>query len=380
MFRFFILCIISLPHFLFSQEWKEYVFSEEMTERYAEDSSASNAYQFAFESTFIEEYTNALAWYDKVFPQRFISNYQDSILQTYDKVPATETLLNRTKDQKIILFSDAIQLPTNRYFLTSILPELWKQGYRNLGLEGLSVDTLKGSQTLKDTMGRYLRESYFHHLVTTALDLGFTLFSYDDNATDYNLKTTNQSQHAINFINNHPNQKTILLCDARHLQEEPRDSTITTIASLLCEAENYPFTVHLTAVVERSSDSLESTVLKAIEQPVYLKTDTSEFRGWSRIPMANMILVMPKWKNYKKVIDNNTPNFTIPHKRFITYPALLMVYTKESSENEGLPFMIKEIHSENDNPTFYLSKGDYTFLFLYEDREVYHRLNVKMTK
>lgn len=380
MFRLFILFSVFIPQFLFSQEWKEYVFSEEMTERYSEDSSASNAYQFVFESTFIQEYQEALVWYDEVYPQRFISEYQDSVLLSYELSPAKEALLHRTKDQQIILISDAIQLPTNRYFLTSILPELWEQGYRCLGLEGLSIDTLIGTQVLTDSMGHYLREPYFHALASTALNLGFTLFSYDDASYDYKEKTNHQSQNVVNFMNAHQDQKTILLCDERHLQEEPRDSTLTTIASLLCAQNNYPFTVHLTLAVERSNDSLEPAILKTLKEPVYLKTDTSEFRGWSNVPMANMVVMMPKWSHYNDVITQPAPNFTIPHKRFIDYPSLLLVYTKEIHDAGGLPFQIKQIQSAEDTPAFYLPKGDYTFLFLYEDREVYHTLNVKMTE
>lgn len=123
---------------------------------------------------------------------------------------------------------------------------------------------------------------------------------------------------------------------------------------------------------EHSDTSMIDTV--HVSHITYLE-EIEETSGTSKIDTT----IVPPWQTFQQE-PMITPNFSIPHKRFVYYPAFLMVFPKNDFTDNSLPIAIKEIRTKDDNTSFYLSKGEYIFLFLYRDREVYHTLNVNITK
>lgn len=124
---------------------------------------------------------------------------------------------------------------------------------------------------------------------------------------------------------------------------------------------------------ERSDTSMIDTV--HVSHITYLE-EIEETSDTSKIDTT----IVPNWTAFQQDLSVNKPNFSIPHKRFVYYPAFLMVFPKNDFTDNSLPIAIKEIRTKNDNTSFYLPKGEYIFLFLYRDREVYHTLNVNITK
>lgn len=371
---------------VFSQSWKHYLFTEEIQEKYAEDSNVANVQQLILEAMNTGNYELSLQLYDKIFPRPSLSAYNDSLLSSdsFSKEDAKTVFLALTDLHQVTLLSDAYFLPSQRCFLKSVLPELWKQGYRYLGLEGLYADTIAGKTLLTDSLSFYMFEKNYRELVQTALDLGFILFSFDDlAASSWNERLERQVQKAATFLSRHPEGKTLFFCNTSHLDEYQDDSlmTITSIASFLCQkADMNPLTVNQSFITERSEEELESRLIREIQHPVCLKKDEEIFGGFGSRKIADMIVFLPEWKVLLGLADQQTANFTVPHKRIIDYPVFLMAFEKETFEKGGFPFTLKEVKSKEDNTSFYLPKGTYTFLFLYRDRELFHTLNVIKTK
>gem|GEM_PF-7027184 len=369
---------------VFSQSWKNYLFTEEIKEKYAEDSSVANVQRLILDAMNTGNYELSLQLYDKVFPRPSLSAYNDSLLSSdsFSREDAKTAFLALTAQHQVTLLSDAYFLPAQRYFLKNTLPELWKQGYRYLGLEGLYADTIAGKILLTDSLGFYMPERNYRELVQAALDLGFVIFSYDDlTASSWDERLERQVQKAEAFLGKHTEGKTLFFCNTYHLDEYQNDSLITSIAGLLCQKLAIdPLTVNQSFITGRSVGNLESQLIKEIKSPVCLKKDGEIFGGFDSLKIADMIIFHPEWKTIVASAAQPADNFTIPHKRIIDYPVFLMAFQKESFEKDGFPFILREVKSKEDNTSFYLPKGEYTFLFLYKDRELFHTLNVVKTK
>lgn len=384
-FRFsFTLLFLLIQSAVFSQSWKNYLFTEEIKEKYAEDSSIANVQQLILEAMNTGNYELSLQFYDKIFAKPSLSAYNDSLLSSgsFSREEAKTAFLALTDQHRVTLLSDAYFFPAPRYFLKSSLPELWKQGYRYLGLEGLYADSLAGTKLLTDSLGFYMPEKNYRELVQTALDLGFVIFSYDDlNAPSWDERLERQVQKAETFLSKHTEGKILFFCNTYHLDEHQDDSLITSIASLLCHKSGIdPLTVNQSFVTGRSDKNLESSLIREIQYPVCLKKDGEIFGGLDSLKRTDMIIFQPEWKTIVASAARQADNFTIPHKRIIDYPVFLMAFQKEPFEKGGFPFILKEVKSKEDNTSFYLPKGEYTFLFLYKDRELFHTLNVVKTK
>ncbi len=129
------------------------------------------------------------------------------------------------------------------------------------------------------------------------------------------------------------------------------------------------FLILMTTVFSYGQVWKEFLFTEEIEEKYVEQSDTSKIDT----------IIVPHWQTFQQE-PTITPNFSIPHKRFISYPAFLMVFPKNDFTDNSLPIAIKEIRTKEDKTSFYLSKGEYIFLFLYRDREVYHTLNVNITK
>lgn len=134
-------------------------------------------------------------------------------------VSATETVLTRTAAAQIVMFNENHVQPKGRYWLGSLLPDLYQQGFRYLALEALRGDTLVqkwGYPTLSS--GFYLREPHLANLVREAVALGFTVVSYDA------LSATREQDQAQNIVRRtlqqDPHAKVVVLAGIGHINED----------------------------------------------------------------------------------------------------------------------------------------------------------------
>lgn len=371
----------------FTQIWEKYSFSKELEERYQQDPGEAFAASIAYDEYLIGEYQKALEYHDLYASQRVINAKEDSLLSTFKQLPATEELLKRTSNEQIIVLDYVPYMPSQKHYLTTLLPELRKQGFRFLGLDGLYhlfEDTLmKTSMFLTEDLQKdEMNDFYFRELVKQAQALGFTIFSINKLYAEGRNSMEEQADVVRKFLAKNPNEKAVVLAAPGQLQKKEMDSLHYTITSLLIDNELRPFTVSLTNFLERHATNLEPSFLASIKEPIYFMTDSSEFKGWTKEKQVDMNIALPKWIN--TTTNRPAPNFFVPHKRFISYPAFVMVFQqsefKKYEANDLIPIEIKEVHSEDEAVSFYLPKGEYTILFTYQDRSINHTLNVIMTK
>lgn len=238
--------------------------------------------------------------------------------------------------------------------LDSILPLLKSKGYQYLVIEGLAVDSIIPTQNfiIKDSLGIIFYQSVNNHLLKHAIQLGIKCYS--ESFFDFDRYSSNKNKQKWMFLS----------FQKFHYSD----------ASNCFELGESPI--------------LSDTVL---QNTLTFHVCEEQFMSMKEINLSSMNMV--NWNDisskaindidyylYPIFVGKNTPNFTMPINRFIEFPAILAVYDRNSFENGGIPFETREIFTKDANTSFYLSKGDYTFLFLYKNREMRHSLHVIITK
>lgn len=136
----------------------------------------------------------------------------------FDLVPARAEVLRQTAATSLVLFNENHVLPKGRYWLRSLLPALYQQGFRYLALEALGDDAdlpRRGYPTLSS--GFYLREPQLANLVRDALALGFTLVPYETLDDD---REQGQAQNLWRrSLGQDPHAKVVVLAGFGHIDE-----------------------------------------------------------------------------------------------------------------------------------------------------------------
>lgn len=196
----------------------------------------STAYAFVNEPDSAAQYWRKLSG---PAPQRVAGG-----TRSFDVSPATEVVLRQAATTPFVLFNESHVQPKGRYWLRSLLPALYQQGFRYLALEALGDDTelqRRGYPTLSS--GFYLREPQLANLVRDALALGFTVIPYDAMSAD---REHDQAQNLLRRSRaQDPQAKVVVLAGFGHIDE--RVGTHKSMAIWLKELSGVdPLTVNQT--------------------------------------------------------------------------------------------------------------------------------------
>ena len=181
--------------------------------------------------------------------------------RSFDVSPATAEVLRQTAATSLVLFNENHVQPKGRYWLRSLLPALYQQGFRYLALEALGDDAglpRRGYPTLGS--GFYLREPQLANLVRDALVLGFTLVPYDTMSDN---REHDQAQNLWRrSLSQDPQAKVVVLAGFGHIDERtgPRKS----MAGWLQELSGInPLTINQTDLEALAPDTGEEGVFFA---------------------------------------------------------------------------------------------------------------------
>jgi len=95
-------------------------------------------------------------------------------------VSASNAIDSLARRYEVIMINESHHTPYHRNFVTSLLPDLKRQGFKYLALEALYKDSVinqRGYPCYDN--GMYIREPLFGEMLREAIRLGFKLVSYD---------------------------------------------------------------------------------------------------------------------------------------------------------------------------------------------------------
>ncbi|MCB0644356.1 MAG: hypothetical protein KDC44_22080 [Phaeodactylibacter sp.] len=183
--------------------------------------------------SYIGQYSKALETYD--IPLEWgldtaTTGQIDTFTTRYQAMPAVAALAPALAHQELVIISEAHHKPQHRIFTRQLLPILYEQGFRYLGLETLTpspsgdhflLDTAlqeRGYPLYSPVTGFYSREPQMANLIRDALELGFEVFAYEATSRDIE-RDLQQAQNVQHFLAWHPGGKVVLHCGWYHAIE-----------------------------------------------------------------------------------------------------------------------------------------------------------------
>lgn len=326
------------------------------------------------------DYKNALEQWDIAFPTnpKNVSQKQsDSINSKYSIVNAADYIIQQSKTNQVIIINEAHNNSFHRLFTKSLLEQLYQNGYKNLGLEGLengaNEDTLLNSRKYPiQESGYYTKEPQFGNLIRTALKIGFNVFPYEQ-ISDVNGKEREieQAQNIIKLIDNNPNEKFIIHCGFDHVLEGNYRNWGKAMAGRLFELTGIdPLTINQTKYSERSKSEFNETLLQAlnlIESSILIDNSNKPLNYERQESFTDIAVLHPTTKYV-----NNRPNWLFGSQNKdvpiqltdleISFPVMVLAYFKDENINKAVPADIIEIKSKDDKGHFALKKGEYNIV------------------
>ena len=200
-----------------------YLFTQQINDSIVTDTSSYATQKAAWRYSFVGEYEKALWAFDQDgggYPS--LSDEERAHFLSFHPINARDFILQRAKDEKIIMINEAHHQPLHRVFTTSLLQDLYNQGYRFLGLETLAhEDTLLNERKYPLlSSGYYTQEPQFGNLVREALQIGYKLFPYETQVWgDGREREIQQAKNIQQMIEAHPESKFLIHCGFEHINE-----------------------------------------------------------------------------------------------------------------------------------------------------------------
>ena len=355
----------------------DYKFTSEIEDKVAKDTTPWKYQMSAVDFASKGDYKNALRHWDLAMgtsKKNYSQSQIDSINSLYKKISAKEYIINKAKDERIIIINEAHHSSHHRFFTKSLLKELFELGYKNLGLEALGngqyLDTLlmERKYPYQET-GWYIIEPQFGNLVREALEVGFNVFPYEQTSgSNGKPREIEQAKNISEIIKQKPNDKFLIHCGFDHALEGTHGSWEKAMASRVKEYTGIdPLTINQVVYSEKSEPEFNNRFFKALnptESIVLVNNENQPFKyqrgqAWSDLailhPITKYVDNRPDWVfsngNQKTEIDLSEIN--------ISYPILVMAFKKGEEINKAVPVDIYEVLDKTENCFLGLAKGDY---------------------
>ncbi len=323
----------------------------------------------ANEYSFIGNYRKTRETWDKIGFGKLDITQEDSLYFIgFKPINARDYITKRSKIEQIIIINEAHTYPNHRTFTHSLLEGLYENGFRYLGIEALFDTIINERKYPVIESGYYTKEPEFGNFIYTALEIGFTLFGYDDFKHNGKEREIAQARNISNFIEKNPNGKVLIHCGHDHVIEgKPNNPTWEkAMAGRLKEyTQINPFTINQTQFAERSEKKYNHPIISLANQKnpfVLIDRDGNLFNGKKDNDQFDISVIHPETEYL-----NNRPNwlFSVRNRKEIQiaklaiteFPVLVFAYRKNEFQNSGVPVDLIELNDSNNFPSLILDKG-----------------------
>ena len=382
------LLILSLK--AYSQADKEtYLFSKDIKTNFENDKNLSRYQVAATNYSISGYYKQGLETWDKqsasdTLEKKTISTEDSLDFKSFKPVNAKKYIIDRSKNERIILINEAHNNSRHRVFTTSLLQDLYNNGYRFLGLEALwkNLDN-RGFAVLES--GFYTKESQFGNLIQEAVKIGFTVFGYEGTSRVNDGGKTREREQAENIVKlmkENPNSKFLIHCGYEHIIEGV--PSITTwdkaMAGRIIEMTGInPFTIDQTYYSEKGNTNLNSPYIEMVnlDYPVIMINNENKAFSGDRENTKNIdcaiIHPITKYKNNRPDwlnLSKERKTIKIENSKIKEYPALVLAYRINEFEKNGIPADIIELASDSEKSNLILKKGEYKIIVKNKDYQI----------
>lgn len=384
--------ILLLAQEISAQANKEvYQFSKDIEAKIQKDTLAWKFQMGATEYSISEYYTKALETWDKNGGGIKKVSKEDSLyFNSFQKKDAKEYIINRSKDEKIIIINEAHHNNMHRVFTTSLLQGLYDNGYRFFGLEALADSLINDRKFPVMESGFYTKEPQMANLLKEALKIGFVLFEYEAAAgKNGKEREIEEADNIVRLISKNPNSKFLIHCGWDHVIEGTpvNKKWEKAMAGRLKEKTNIdPFTIDQVAYSEKGDSKFISPyvfIANPKKSAIMVNGSGKLFNGGETIdqtdcriihPITEFLNDRPSWL----LLDGQRKAYAIPKSKITEYPILVLAYRKNEYEQNGVPADIIEIINKETKTNLILEKGIYKIIIKDKNYKIIQEFDAKV--
>lgn len=344
-------------------------------------------YVASWKLSFIGEYSKALEIWDKDEMKSFtLSEKEIRYFKSFKPINAKSYIKERAKKEKIIILNEAHQQPYHRVFTTSILEDLYEQGYRYFGAEALwPDDSINERKYPILSSGYYMYDPYCADMIREAIRIGYNVFCYDnttepkDKKDGINYREIGQALNIKKIIDMNSNAKILIHCGFGHLIENDYPHWGKAMAGRLIEYTGInPFTIDQVRLTEHFDPKFESPyftslnfhdpLLKLDDYFLFIDSSGNLFNGSKDLEGYDANLYHPRTKFLKGrphwVFENQRKPYII-NKDSLEFPCLVFAYLANENlkvnrkDLEPSPYDVIELKSKEDIKALSLKKGQF---------------------
>ena len=323
------------------------------------------------------DYKNALYQYDfamRVVDRKFEEQVIDSLRLKYTSINAKDYIINEAQKNSVLIINEAHHNAMHRLFTKSLLQDLYNSGYRLFGVEGLTVgaeyDKKLNQRKYPDLeSGFYIKDPQFGDLIREALQIGFTLFSYDNvGGRNDAEREIGQAKNLQAVIEANPKSKVLIYCGFNHVYEGKHGKWGKAMAGRLEEFTGInPLTVDQVAYSEKSNATYNHPLLKVFSpsESSVLQDANGDVLGYKRGTSYTDIAVFHPNTNYKNGRPNwlfNAPNQAVEislKNITIDFPVIVQAFLENEPIEKAIPIDLTEVTKQTDTCVLGLKPGNY---------------------
>ncbi|MBN9299722.1 MAG: hypothetical protein J0I41_22155 [Filimonas sp.] len=339
-----------------------YKFSADTYNAIQKDSNLWRGGITSSDLSFIGLYKEALVEYDKPRQDKKTISSADSLLfvKKYHPVDAKAFILQKAKENQIVIFNEAHYNPRNRVFVTSLLADLKKAGYKYFAAETFSEERVfRNAEHPGILTGYYSVEPQFGNLVRAATKLDYILYPYEDTSRVYNAKQREigEATNLATLLKKDPGAKIIVYCGFNHIYEDAVVNWGKAMAGHLKEFTGIdPYTIDQVDLSEKSETALEAPEYRIIQSAFHpaaytIMVDESG-KPFTNHRVDALLYTPPTVYQYNRpgwIFENDKkPYFLDATKIEISFPIIVKAYPATDDIQTKVPVDIIEIKSKAD--------------------------------
>jgi hypothetical protein len=349
--------------------------------------------------SFTEDYQSSLQYAIKGYDTVSIVT-QKQILKTVDglkniqHVEARKYISFVAKNYKVVMLNEAHNKPVHRAFAISLLPGLYKKGFRYLAMEMLNNYSNNSLTKLNAQTGHYSAEPIAGELIRTALELGFKLVAYEDTLAYSHTASQRDSAQAENIytiIKEDSAAKIFVLAGYGHIAKRSLDDKYVPMAMALKKISGIdPLTIDQTEMTEESNIEYGRLLYRAYTQKFAVTFPSIALIDNDPVNITNNtdydLSVIHPPTAYR---DGRATWLALDGLRKPLYvkPAeknsfLVQAYYENETHDNGpaqlIPADQTYIPTNKENYLLYLKKGKYIIVFRDMDYKILSKLNIEV--
>lgn len=368
-----------------------YQFSKDIAAKIEKDTLVWKYQMGATDYSINGYYKQALETWDKNGrPARKISKEDSLYFTSFRQKNAKDYIINRSKNEKIIIINEAHHNNMHRVFTTSLLQGLYDNGYRFFGLEALADTEINDRKFPVMESGFYVKEPQMANMLSEALKIGFVLFEYEaSDGKNGKEREIEQAANIARLVKENPNSKFLIHCGFDHVIEgiPPSKSWERAMAGRLKDETNIdPFTIDQVYYTEKGDIKFTSpyVLMANPKKSVIMVNEAGKlFNGGETNDQTDCRIIHPitEYENERPdwlLLDGKRKTYTVPKSKITEYPVLVLAYRKNEYEKNGVPADIIEILNEETKTNLILDKGIYKIIIKDKNYKIIHGFDAKI--